>query len=67
MDQYIKPFQYTITKKAITVDYSAWTENIEMNHKALTFKFNGRVRITKFKVVIDSALKIIHENMKSKI
>ena len=38
-----------LIEKPINADYSALTEKIEMNSKALKFKVNDRVRITKYK------------------
>ena len=38
-----------LIEKPINADYSVLTEKIEMNSKALKFKVNDRVRITKYK------------------
>ena len=38
-----------IKSESINADYSAMTEKIETNHKALKFNVNDRVRITKYK------------------
>ena len=40
---------HSINIKPISADYSALTEKIETNHKVSKFKFNDRVRITKYK------------------
>ena len=37
-----------LIKKSINANYSALTQKIETNHKALKFKVNDRVRITKY-------------------
>ena len=49
VDQYNNTYHHSINKKPINVDYSASTENIEINPKASKFKVNDRVRITKYK------------------
>ena len=42
-DQYNNTYQHSINKKAINADYSALTEKIENNPKALKFNFDDRV------------------------
>ena len=49
VDQYNNTHHHSINKKPINTDYSALTENIEMNSKAPKFKANDRVRVTKYK------------------
>ena len=49
VDQYNNTNHHSINKKPINIDYSALTEKIETNLKALEFKVNDRVRITKEK------------------
>ena len=49
VDQYNNTYHHFISKKPITVDYSALNEKIETNLKALKFKVNDRVGITKYK------------------
>ena len=51
VDQYNNIYHHSINKKPVNADYSTSTENIEINPKALKFKVNGRVRITKYKNV----------------
>ena len=68
-DQYNNTYHHSINKKPINADYSALTENIEINPKS---KVNDKVRLSKLKnifskgytenlsrelFVIDSALK----------
>ena len=73
VDQHNNTYHHSIDKKPINADYSAFTEKtIDANPKAPKFKFNDRVRITKYKnifskdytknwsreiFIIDSALK----------
>ena len=45
VDQYNNTYHHSINKKPISADYSALTEKIETNHKALKFKVNDKVRI----------------------
>ena len=45
VDQYSNTYHHSINKKPISADYSALTEKIETNHKALKFKVNDKVRI----------------------
>ena len=45
VDQYNNTYHHSINKKPISADYSALTENIETNHKAVKFKVNDKVRI----------------------
>ena len=49
VDQYNNTYHHFINKKPINVDYSALTEKIQINPKALKFKVHDRVRITKYK------------------
>ena len=49
VDQYNNTYHHSVSKKPINTDYSAFTEKIETNPKALKFKVNDRVRITKYK------------------
>ena len=49
VDQHNNTNHHSINKKPINIDYSALTEKIETNLKALEFKVNDRVRITKEK------------------
>ena len=49
VDQYNNIHHHSINKKPINADYSALTEKIETNSRALKFKVNDRVRITKYK------------------
>ena len=51
LDQYNNTYHHSINKKPINADYSALTENIETKLRALKFKVNGRVKITKHKNV----------------
>ena len=51
LDQYNNTYHHSINKKPISADYSALTENIETKLRALKFKVNGRVKITKHKNV----------------
>ena len=46
VDQYNNTYHHSINKKPINADYSALTENIEINPK---FKVNDKVRLSKFK------------------
>ena len=45
---------YSINKKPINADYSTLTQNIETNSKALKFKVNNKVRITKYKNIFSN-------------
>ena len=49
LHQYNNSHHHSINKKPSNGDYSALTENIETNHIALKFKFNERIKITKYK------------------
>ena len=49
VDQYNNIHHHSINKKPINADYSGLTEKIETNSRALKFKVNDRVRITKYK------------------
>ena len=49
VDQYNNTYNHSINKKPINADYSALTEKIATNSKALKFKVNERVRIAKYK------------------
>ena len=49
VDQYNNTYNHSINKKPINADYSALTEKIVTNSKALKFKVNERVRIAKYK------------------
>ena len=49
MDQYNSLYHHSINKKPINADYSVLPEKIVTNPKALKFKVNDRVRITKYK------------------
>ena len=49
--QYNKIYHHSINKKLINADYAVLTEKIETNPKALEFKVNDSVRITKYKNV----------------
>ena len=48
VDQYNNTFPHSIKEKPVNADYSALTEKTEMNHKALKFRVNDRVRITTY-------------------
>ena len=45
LDQYNNAYHHYINKKPINVDYSAFTDKIATNLKALKFKVNDRVNI----------------------
>ena len=47
VDQYNNTYHHSINKKPINADCYAFTKKIETNPKALKFKVNDRVRITK--------------------
>ena len=64
VDQYNNTSHYSITKKPINADQSAFTEKIETNHKAPKFKVNDRVRITKYQ---NSFSKVYSENWSRQI
>ena len=49
VDQYNNTYHHSINKKPINANYSALTQNIEMNSRAPKFKVNDTVRITKYK------------------
>ena len=49
VDQYNNTHHHSINEKPINPDYSALTEKIDTNPKAVQFKVNDRVRITKYK------------------
>ena len=49
VDQWDKTHHHSINKKCFNADYYALAEKIETNPKALKFKKNDRVRITKYK------------------
>ena len=44
VDQYNNTYHHSINKDPMDADYSALTEKIETNSKALEFKVNYRVR-----------------------
>ena len=44
VDQYDNTYHHSINKKPIKADYSALTEKIETNAKALKFKVNDRLQ-----------------------
>ena len=46
--KYSNTYHHSIKRKPINADYSSLTENIESNSKALKFKVNDRVRVTKY-------------------
>ena len=52
VDQYDNYYHHSIKKKVINADYSPSTENTESNPKALKFRVNERVRITKYKNIL---------------
>ena len=49
VDQYNNNYHHSINKKPNKADYSTLTKKNEENSKALKFKVNDRVRITKYK------------------
>ena len=49
VDQHNNNNHHSINRNPINVDYSAFTEKMETNHKAPKFKVNDRVRINKYK------------------
>ena len=49
VDHYKNTYHHSINKRPINADYSVLTEKIETNPKVRKLKFNGRVRITKYK------------------
>ena len=49
VDQYNNTYHHSNNKRPNNDDYSVLTEKIETNSKAPKFKFNDRVRITKYK------------------
>ena len=51
--QYNNTYHHFINKKPINADCSAFTKKIETNPKALKFKVNDRVRITKWKNIFN--------------
>ena len=58
VDQYNNTYYHSIDKKPINADYSALTDKIETNPKALKFKVIEIVRITKYnKVLVNVTLK----------
>ena len=60
--QYHNTYHHSINKGPINADYSALTEKIETNPKVRKLKFNGRVRITKYKnILVKVTLKIAQE------
>ena len=59
VDQYNNTYHRSIGKKPITADYNAWTEKTEANSKGTKFKFNDRVRFTKYKnILVKVTLKV---------
>ena len=52
VNQYKNSHHHPIIRKPINADYSTFTEKIETNPKALKFKVNDRVRITKCKNIL---------------
>ena len=54
LGQYKNTCHYSINKKPINADYSTLTQNIETNSKALKFKVNNKVRITKYKNIFSN-------------
>ena len=60
--QYHNTYHHSINKRPINADYSVLTEKIETNPKVRKLKFNGRVRITKYKnILVKVTLKIAQE------
>ena len=52
VDQYNNTYHHSVNKKHISADYSALTENIEIDPKAFILKVNDRVRTTtKYKCI----------------
>ena len=49
VDQHNNNNHHSINRKPINVDYSAFTEKMETNHKAPKFKVNDRVSINNYK------------------
>ena len=49
VDQYNYTYHHSIDKKSINADYSILTKKIKANPKAPKFKFNDRIRITRYK------------------
>ena len=49
VDQYNNNYHHSIGKTSIHADYNALTEKTEANSKSPKFKFNDRVRFTKYK------------------
>ena len=52
VDQYNNTYYHCIGTKPINADYSVLTKKIERNLKALKFKVNDRVRITKYRNIL---------------
>ena len=48
VDQYNNAYHHSFNKKPINADYSSLTEKLETNPKAPKFKFNDRLRVTKY-------------------
>ena len=49
VSEYRSTYHHSIGKKHFNADYSPLTEKVEMNLKALKFKINDSVKITKYK------------------
>ena len=49
VDQYNNTYHHSINKKLINANYFGLLKQIETNSKALKFKVNERVRITRYK------------------
>ena len=58
-DQYNITYHHSINKKPINADYSALTDKLETNPKAIKFKVIDRVRITKYKNIISKGYKLV--------
>ena len=54
VDQYNKTYHHSLNKKPINSDYSALTEKIETNSKFPKSKVNDRVRVTKYKNILET-------------
>ena len=53
IDQYNKTYHHYINRKPINVGYSALRKKIGTNSKAPKFKVNDRVKITKYKNILN--------------
>ena len=54
VDQYNKTYHHSFNKKPINSDYSALTEKIETNSKFPKSRVNDRVRVTKYKNILET-------------